>query len=92
LFVAQPKFRPVHGKTEHICQLITSLVDTNQQPGLTKRSTALADLPRIGGSRAQREVFEGSLIVAYLRSGQFAKAAPLLRSRLARRPLARNEA
>jgi hypothetical protein len=53
---------------------------------------ALADLPRIGGSHAQREVFEDSLIVAYLRSGQSAKAAPLLRSRLDRRPSARDEA
>jgi hypothetical protein len=53
---------------------------------------ALADLPRIGGSHAQREVFEDSLIVAYLRSGQSAKADNLLRSRLARRPSARDEA
>ena len=53
---------------------------------------ALVELPRIGGSHAQREVFEDSLIVAYLRSGQSAKAAPLLRSRLARRPSARDKA
>jgi len=53
---------------------------------------ALLDLPRIGGSHAQREVFEDSLIVAYLRSGQSAKAAALLRSRLGRRPSARDEA
>ncbi|MBV8122114.1 MAG: tetratricopeptide repeat protein [Alphaproteobacteria bacterium] len=53
---------------------------------------ALADLSRIGGSHAQREVFEDSLIVAYLRSGQSAKAAPLLSARLGRRPSARDEA
>ena len=53
---------------------------------------ALVDLPRIGGSHAQREVFEDSLIVAWLRSGQSARAAPLLQSRLARRPSARDEA
>jgi tetratricopeptide (TPR) repeat protein len=53
---------------------------------------ALADLPRIGGSYAQREIFEDSLIVAYLRSGQPVKAAPLLRARLARRPSAQDEA
>jgi hypothetical protein len=53
---------------------------------------ALADLPRIGGSHAQREVFEDSLILAYLRSGQPAKAEPLLRLRLSRRPSARDEA
>jgi tetratricopeptide (TPR) repeat protein len=53
---------------------------------------ALADLPRIGGSHAQREIFEDSLIVAYLRSGQSAKAAPLLRSRLDRRPSVQDQA
>ena len=53
---------------------------------------ALADLPRIGGSHAQREVFEDTLITAYLRSRQPAKAGPLLRTRLARRPPARDEA
>lgn len=52
---------------------------------------ALAELPRIGGSHAQREVFEDTLIVAYLRSGQPGKAASLLRSRLARRPSPRDE-
>ena len=53
---------------------------------------ALADLPRIGGSHAQREVFEDTLITAYLRSRQTAKAGLLLRTRLARRPSARDEA
>jgi hypothetical protein len=53
---------------------------------------ALADLPRIGGSHAQREVFEDSLLVAYLRSGQSAKAARLLHSRLARGPSVRDQA
>ncbi len=52
---------------------------------------ALADLPRIGGSHAQREVFEDSLIIGYLRSGQSEKAEPILRARLARRPSARDE-
>jgi len=54
--------------------------------------STLTDLPRIGGSHAQREVFEDSLIVAYLRSGQSAKAALLLRARLGRRPAARDDA
>jgi tetratricopeptide (TPR) repeat protein len=52
---------------------------------------ALAELPRIGGSHAQREVFEDSLIAAHLRSRQSAKAALLLRARLIRRPSARDE-
>ena len=49
------------------------------------------ELPRIGGSHAQREVFTDSLIVALLRSGQSAKAAALVRARLARRSSARDE-
>ena len=52
---------------------------------------AIADLPRIGGSHAQREVFEDSLIIAYLRSGKPTEAAQLLRARLIRRPSARDE-
>ena len=52
---------------------------------------ALDELPRIGGSHAQREVVEDSLIVAFLGSGQSGKAARLLRSRLGRRSSARDE-
>ncbi len=52
---------------------------------------ALGDLPRIGGSHAQREVFEDMLIVADIRSGQPEKAAALLRARLARRPSRRDQ-
>jgi len=51
---------------------------------------ALVDLPRIGGSHAQREIFEDALIVAYLRSGQFSPGESLLRARLVRRPSARD--
>jgi hypothetical protein len=50
------------------------------------------ELPRIGGSHAQREVFTDSLLVALLRSGQSAKAAALLTQRLARRPSMRDQA
>jgi hypothetical protein len=46
---------------------------------------------RIGGSHAQREVFEDSLIIAYLRSQQQSKAAGLLSTRLGRRPSPRDE-
>jgi tetratricopeptide (TPR) repeat protein len=53
---------------------------------------AIADLSRIGGSHAQREIVEDSLIIAYLHSGQSAKAVPLLHTRLGRRPSARDEA
>ena len=42
-------------------------------------------LTRIGGSHAQREVFEDTLLEAYLRIEQFDKAEDMLRARLKRR-------
>ena len=42
-------------------------------------------LTRIGGSHAQREVFEDTLLEAYLRSEQLDKAEEILHSRLMRR-------
>ncbi len=45
----------------------------------------LGQLVRIGGSHAQREVLEDTLIVAYLRTQRFDKVERLLRTRLKRR-------
>ncbi len=42
-------------------------------------------LCRVGGSHAQREVFEDTMMEAYLRAGQFEKAEGLLGNRLKRR-------
>ena len=42
-------------------------------------------LTRIGGSHAQREVFEDTLLEAYLRAEEFDKAETLLKERLSRR-------
>jgi tetratricopeptide (TPR) repeat protein len=75
-----------------LCAGAAALVCGEHAESAKVLEAALGDLPRIGGSHAQREVFEDSLIVAYIRSGQPAKAEPLLRSRLARRPSSRDEA
>jgi hypothetical protein len=45
---------------------------------------------RLGGSHAQRDVFEETLIQAYLRTGRGARAADILRRRLDRRPSVRD--
>jgi tetratricopeptide (TPR) repeat protein len=47
-------------------------------------------LERLGGSHAQNEVFEDTLLEAYLRAGRFDDAEALLRVRLNRRPSARD--
>jgi len=50
----------------------------------------LPQLVRIGGSNAQREVFEDTLLEAYLRSGRYEQAETMLRRRLDRRPSTRD--
>ncbi|MDE2778453.1 MAG: tetratricopeptide repeat protein [Chloroflexota bacterium] len=47
-------------------------------------------LTRIGGSHAQREVFEDTLLEAFLRAEQFDKAEDMLRERLGRRETPRD--
>jgi tetratricopeptide (TPR) repeat protein len=48
------------------------------------------EIVRIGGSHAQREVFEDTLLGAYLRGGRYDKAETMLRARLSRRASARD--
>ncbi len=51
-----------------------------------------AEAARIGGSGAQREIVQDTLLVALMRSGQAGKARNLLDSRLHRRPSPRDAA
>ena len=51
-----------------------------------------AEVARVGGSHAQRDVFEETLILALLRGGQAAKAREMLDARLHRRPSRRDAA
>jgi hypothetical protein len=48
------------------------------------------EVARIGGSNAQREVIEETLLVALLRAGETARARALIEARLARRPSGRD--
>jgi hypothetical protein len=75
-----------------LCVGVAALARDDNKEAAGILEAALPDLPRIGGSHAQREVFEDSLIIAYLRSEQFAKAESLLRTRLSHRPSPRDEA
>lgn len=59
--------------------------------GAVQHLAPVADqVVRVGGSNAQREVVEDTLLQAYLRAGHHAPAAALLQARLARRPSARD--
>jgi tetratricopeptide (TPR) repeat protein len=48
------------------------------------------EVVRIGGSHAQREIWEDTLCEAYLRAGQYGRAKGLLEQRLSRRPSLRD--
>ena len=50
------------------------------------------EIVRVGGSHAQFDVFNDTLLAAYVRAGYADKAAPLILARLERRPSARDEA
>ena len=58
---------------------------------VARLGAAMPELARIGGSHAQREVFEDTYIVACLRAGERQKAAERLKTRLARRPSPRDQ-
>lgn len=66
------------------------LVGTNDLDGLTRFSQELRDRaisgPNLGGSRAQLEVLDDTLIEALRRSGRSAEARERLAQRLQRRP------
>lgn len=51
----------------------------------------LSEVPRVGGSGAQREVFEDTYIVACLRAGRAVAAKDRLKERLGRRPSIRDQ-
>ena len=74
-----------------LCAGAAAFAGGDYAEAVERLGSALPDLPRIGGSHAQREVFEDTYIVACLRGGARAKAVDRLKQRLARRPSARDQ-
>ena len=74
-----------------ICRGIKAFADRDHDGAIRLLEPVMAEVVRIGGSHAQRELWEDTLIVAYLRGGHAAKAASLISARLDRRPSARDE-
>ena len=73
-----------------LCAACAALARDDPEEAARVLEAALPDLPRIGGSHAQRELFEDTLIVALMRSGRPDNAAAVLCARLARRPSQRD--
>jgi tetratricopeptide (TPR) repeat protein len=75
-----------------LCRGMRAFAEGDNENAIRILEPLMPALVRIGGSHAQRELWEDTLIVACLRGGQEDKAAKLLSDRLHRRPSARDEA
>ena len=74
-----------------LCRGIRAFAEDDNAGAIRFMEPAISELARIGGSHAQREMWEDTLIVAYLRAGHGDKAASRISARLDRRPSARDE-
>lgn len=73
-----------------LVQGIGAFAEGNYSEAAAELEPLAPQLARIGGSHAQREVFEDTLLESYLRSDQVEKAEDMLRERLGRRPSVRD--
>ncbi|KRE16810.1 hypothetical protein ASE63_13830 [Bosea sp. Root381] len=73
-----------------ICRAALAFADGNYVDCVQILEPMAGEVARIGGSGAQREVIEDTLLVALMRSGEATKAGALLDARLHRRPSPRD--
>ena len=73
-----------------ICRAALAFVDGDYETCANLLEPMRGQVARIGGSGAQREVIEDTLLLALMRSGKAAKARALLDRRLHRRPSPRD--
>jgi hypothetical protein len=72
------------------CSAILAFVDADYAECVRLLEPVAGEVVRIGSSNTQREVVEDTLLVAFMRAGETAKARTLLDSRLHRRPSPRD--
>ena len=75
-----------------LCRGIQAFTEGDDTRAVHILEPLMPELVRIGGSHAQRELWEDTLIVACLRADHGDKARQLISNRLHRRPSARDEA
>ncbi|MDT3722273.1 tetratricopeptide repeat protein [Pseudomonas oryzihabitans] len=73
-----------------LCRALLAFAEEDYRGCIQLLEPVRADIARIGGSGAQREVFEDTLLVALMRSGESEQALALLDERLHRRPSRRD--
>ena len=88
---ADGKLAPGRAAIE-LCRGVKTFAEGYHDSAVGILEPLMGDLVRIGGSHAQRELWEDTLIAACLHSGSGGKAAGLIAARLDRRPSARDPA
>ncbi|WP_018262141.1 tetratricopeptide repeat protein [Methylobacterium sp. WSM2598] len=73
-----------------ICRAVLAFAEEDYATCVRILEPVAAEVTRIGGSGAQREIIEDTLLVALMRGGEAAKARALLDRRLHRRPSPRD--
>jgi hypothetical protein len=73
-----------------VCRALNAFAHENYAGCVRHLEGVLADVVRLGGSHAQREIIEDTFIVALIRSGELKRARALLDKRLHRRPSPRD--
>ncbi|CCE01611.1 tetratricopeptide repeat protein [Bradyrhizobium sp. STM 3809] len=74
----------------HMLRALRAFAEENWRACARELTPVIGDLPRIGGSHAQREVIEDTYILALIRSGNLVRAREIIDARLHRRPSARD--
>jgi Tfp pilus assembly protein PilF len=73
-----------------ICRGVLAFAEGDYAGCVRTLEPVAAEVVRIGGSHAQREIIEDTLLVAFIKGGEPAKARDLLDRRLHRRPSSRD--
>ncbi|RXH16657.1 tetratricopeptide repeat protein [Bradyrhizobium guangzhouense] len=73
-----------------VCRALAAFADEDYTTCVRELAPVLADVVRLGGSHAQRELIEDTFLVALMRSGELPRARKLLDARLHRRPSLRD--
>lgn len=83
---------PPGGCVIDMCRGLRAFANGENRRAIEVLEPLMPEVVRIGGSHAQRELVEDTLIVACLRAGDTGKARALIDRRLHHRPSARDEA
>jgi hypothetical protein len=81
---------PAGSVVPDICRAARAFAEANYPRCAEILEPASTEVVRIGGSHAQREMIEDTLLIALMKSGEAAKARDLLDRRLHRRPSMRD--